>query len=713
MVIKKLFLSFLIFVFATIVLSAQIINISVNPKKVNLGDTVKIKIEINENEKPSAQILIPQKGTIPLELKSQDSSVYTSEFIINEKSTQGLYAIYAWIGNKENPSSIGKGSFLYKKIVGDFCVIRVFDQQDLKDDINEYLKEFKNFGGNLLIAHGIITPKIVYYDSKICNTDSSSETEKTYLETLLGLADEQGIPVLLSTSWDMTKNIHSKYRTENTKKIIEELYKKFSHHPSMVGFYTYQEGSGTYLLPFVREFTGYCKNLNEGLLTACAPYMDDPLLAGYLSTVKNLDIIIYQSMVMASYRPDNRKHFPLRRVKDFGLVNVGAKKLQDKISLTHVETFGYGKNKIENLYITGYENIYQQILSAASVPDNDGITFFTYSSVIYDLLKKYPQYKKEFEPAKQAVIDGMNAFQLIDDASKKSNQLALYFPWADWTIERWNNNYYPALDAFRILGIPVDVLPYAPPLEESYLPYYPYNENPDVLKRLLKEKKILIFPDVTGFYKTDSDMIKHFIENGGTVVAFGPEIPTGTSYDRSEIFGIEENDSIKIHTEIFEKNSSNNKKWNIEEIKIPGWKNISAKILAEFEDGSPAITINKYGKGKAISILTDVNTAAKNFPGLIRNIFNEIGAARYIDIIGTNENTDAAVSQTKNGFKVAVINHNNFELNITLKPLLNFSSDNSEWIDLSSDEKIQGSKNSLTITISPKSFKIIEYRGAY
>ena len=74
--------------------------------------------------------------------------------------------------------------------------------------------------------------------------------------------------------------------------------------------------------------------------------MDDPLLAGYLSTVEELDILIYQTGVMASYRTDNRKKYPFRRVKDFCSLAAGAKRLQNKISINHVELFGYLENRL-------------------------------------------------------------------------------------------------------------------------------------------------------------------------------------------------------------------------------------------------------------------------------------------------------------------------------------------------------------------------------
>ena len=117
---------------------------------------------------------------------------------------------------------------------------------------------------------------------------------------------------------------------QQIKAIAAELYELYKHHPSLVGFYSYQEGSGTYYVPYVQEFSQYIKSLNPNLLTACAPHVDDPLLAGYLSTVSELDIIIYQAGVMASYRTDNRKMYPFRRVKDFCALGAGAQALAEQ-----------------------------------------------------------------------------------------------------------------------------------------------------------------------------------------------------------------------------------------------------------------------------------------------------------------------------------------------------------------------------------------------
>ena len=66
--------------------------------------------------------------------------------------------------------------------------------------------------------------------------------------------------------------------------------------------------------------------------------------------------------------------------------------------------------------------------------------------------------------------------------------------------------------SIRVLGVPVDILPDAPPFEESVYPYYPFHLNKDVLKRLLSERTVLVLPNVSGFQQTDGELIKAFVE---------------------------------------------------------------------------------------------------------------------------------------------------------------------------------------------------------
>ena len=698
--------------------STGAITISATPTRVSSGDTVKITVEVNGNVTPHAEILIPDKGVSSVALTHVRQHTFSSRFVVSRNDPQGLYAIQTWIGGSGKRAAVAKASFLYKKLIGDFCIMGVFNPRDPEQDMNNYIRQMKGFGANFIIATSFITSHKVYYKSKICNTAESSAADQSYIGDLLKCADENGIPVMLSASWDMTRDIPYTEYTKSTMEIIKELYNLYGSHPSLVGFYVEQEGSGIYYAPLVRKFCRYVKKINPGLLTACAPYMDNALLAGYLSDIRSLDIIIYQGMTMASYRRDNRLKFPLRRVKDFGSVSSGAKQLQNKIALTHVETFGFGENRVKGLYLTGYNNIYQQILSAATVPGNDGITMWNYNDVIYNTLREYPQYRKEILASRQAVFDGMKAFELIGKASKDQNQLAVYYPYTDWQEYRWERHYYSALDAFRMMGIPVDVLPYAPPHSESYPPYWPFHANRHVLKRLLKEKEVLVLPSVSGFQATDSQLMKHLLTEGGTIIAFGSRVPMGRTYDRAAVFGIEKTGKMATHLRLKAEKGFGGEKpteWNLGRVTLPVWKSTGAKVIAKFDDGSPALTMNKYGRGTAVAFMTDLKTAARRYPDLVRDVLNRLGVQRYVDIIGTNENCDVAVSRTRNGFIAAVVNHNNKALHITLRPLMTFKRGTSQdWLDVVSRKIVARMKDDdpLKITVKPLSYRLIKMNGA-
>ena len=706
---RKLFIS--VFIFLTLASCTQkdlTIKVNVNPFRVQRGDTVRIEVELSKTNKTVQAVLLrPTIGSseLPLEKVQDKPGFYKAEVILNNDSPEGLYAIHVWTGDKKKPSAVGKATFLLGKMVVDFCYPSTFDKDNPDEELSEYLQDFSETGGNFLIAHGLIG-KTAYFPSKICKSDLESGSPKDVVEAILRNGDEKGYPVLLSVSWDLTRETHSKDRMESIKSIMDELYSLYCQHPSLVGFYTYLEGSGTYFAPYMREFSDNVKKLNPGLLSGCSPYTDDPMLAGYLGIIESLDIIIYQGQVMASYRPDNRQKYPIRRVKDFCSLGIGAKQLQDKIALTHVELFGYLENKISPDHsTTSYENIYPQILSAATVTENDGISFFTYNCNIHRNMKKFP----ELEKSRKAVIDGMNAFDLIHDKiSNKSNNLTFYFPHSDWVIERWNNCFLPALDAFRILGIPVDILPYVPPFSEDY-PYWPNHANDSVMPRLLKDKKVIILPDISGFKRTDSDWIENFVKEGGAVIAFGPQIPMArtSSYERKELFGVEEG-RPKNHSSLIVKNAigkrvSIGKQYPLPYFRLPLWKTKNVKVIATYEDGSPAVVINKYGKGTVATFLIDATTAAEQFPELIRDVIDYVMATNDIslpvDILGTNENVNIAVTKTKTGFRVAVVNLNSHPLEITLNALNVSENTNCEWYDLISEKNIKNSKDNTSLKL--------------
>jgi uncharacterized protein DUF4434 len=697
--------------------ASAVIDVSVSRARVERGETVAIQLQTTSSAAVHAVLLTPNAGTRSLTLKplSGRRDVVSAEVGLDSSAPEGLYLVHAWTGDPAKPSAVGKGSFLLGRLVTDFFIASYVDSARPVADVEAYLKGFRAIGGNSLVAHNLISPSKAFYPSRVARTDVVAASANDLVELILDQADKQGLAVLLSVSWDMTRQSPFNKRMDEIKAIAKELYELYKHHPSLGGFYSYQEGSGTYYAPFVREFCEFIKSLNRNLLTACAPHVDDPLLAGYLSVVEELDIIIYQAGVMASYRTDNRKKYPFRRVKDFCALGAGAKRLQNKIAIVHVELFGYLENRLNSgTTATTYQNIYQQILSGATVTKADGISFFTYHAHVYEAGKKLSQ----VERSRAAVADGVKAFMLITGkVSRTANSLAVYFPYSDWIIERWHNYFLPALDGFRTLGVPVDLLPYAPPLEESVYPYYPFHHNQDVLDRLLADKTVLILPNVSGFQQTDSDLIKAFIEQGGVVVAFGPQVPMGRSYERTELFGIDETDKRQSHNTLVVKTTIGTRAGNANRFRADSggsvvWKLTGARVVASFEDGSPAVTVNKFGKGTAIVILLDAQTAAERIAPLVRDVLEYALSLRQIhslvDIIGAGEMSDMAIARTSDGFRVALVNHDASERSVVLKPT-SASNDKASWIDLGNDKFI-GSERSLRVTVPAQGFRSIEFR---
>ena len=698
------------------------IAVSVSQSRAEPGQTVSVQISVERDGEASvepvrAALLKPSAGTEPLALHpvSHHVGLYSADISLPKDAPHGLYVLHAWTGNDEHPSTVGKATFLLGRLVGDFLIASALDKVDPASDLNAYLDDFHRIGGNFLIAHNLITPERAYFPCAVCKHGIDPD-QKDLVELLLNQADKRGYAVLLSVSWDLTQDAPYDQRTTETRDIMSEMFRQYFKHPSLAGFYSFQEGSGTYYVPYIRDFSRYAKSLDENFLVACAPYVDDPLLAGYLSTLKDLDIIIWQAGVMGSYRSDNRKQYPPRRVRDFCSLAMGAKRLQGKIALTHVELFGYLEQRLApDIPTTGYKNIYQQVLSAATASDSDGIMLFTYQYHIYDMVKQHP----EVLVSRNAVLDSLADLNLIASRiSRKPNLLALYFPYSDWVVERWSNSFLPALDAFRILGIPVDVLPYAPPLAESLLPYYPIHMNQNVLDRLLREPTALVLPNVSGFQQTDSDLIKAFVEQGGALIAFGPEIPMGRSYERRELFGGEPAES-KLHSsivvlEVVGSRINTGSRFPLQSVRCPSWVAGTGRVIAKFEDGSAAILVNSYGKGKIVTILPDTLTAAQRFPELVRDAIDyalsNAGAGRSVDLLGANERVDAAIGKTSDGVAAAIVNHNAEEMEITIRTMGSSLNGRFDWIDLVTQNLLPPAGQSLTVRVPAGGFRAIELK---
>ncbi len=617
------------------------------------GETVRITASVEPRGAAGIDgvLFVPTKGPRELVFRpAGGSGAYEADVTLAADAPQGFYGITTVArGGRRKDISPGKASFILGKAVGDFLITSALPASGAAEDAADSMKSFLGVGGNLLIVHDNINKK-AWYPSKICASAADPGSADDRVGAVLDLADRLGFPVLITAVWDMTRPMPYSECMASMKAVMSELWDLYGSHPSLIGFYDYQEGSGTYFAAHVREFADAVKALNPGLLSGCAPYVDDPLLAGYLAAIDSLDIAIYQGAVMASFRPDNRKCFPIRRTGDFAALSAGAMLQKGKIALSHVELFGYLERAFGGAYLASPEDAYGQILSAASRFGPDGITLFTYHYNVHEMGKTVAAVK-ETAPA---VDRGLKSFSLIaGEVATEPPHLAVYIPYNDWWVDRWTECFLPALDAFRRLGVPAGIVPFVPPRGEEILPFYPYHRNDEQVETLLREKTILVLPDVAGMQDTDSLMLKAFVERGGTVLLFGPRIPFGDGFKRDELVGAKERAAVR-HGLVEVRDPLGPRVGRGERIRLAGpssvsWDPVTAKAAAVFEDGSASVLVNPLGRGAVISVPLSLADASVALPDLIRDILDfalgRNGLKRPFDIEGVDGDMDVAVSE--------------------------------------------------------------------
>jgi hypothetical protein len=655
------------------------VEVSVDKLRVAPGDTVVVKASVKaartlKKTQVQAQLFVPLSGPRKLDLEAspEGPGLFQGRVELSPEAADGFYGITAEAVSGSS-RAFGKASFIVGRVVGDFMIVSALPEENVEEDIASYMKEFIGVGGNMIVVHDIIKKKALY-PSQVCRVAAKANTPEDKVGTTLKLADKLGLAAFVTVSWDMTRTMPYAEYMASTKAIIAELWKLYGHHPCLLGFYSYQEGSGTYMVPQVREFSDAVKAQNKGLLAGCAPYIDDPLLAGYLASIDSLDFLIYQGAVMASFRPDNRKCFPIRRTRDFAALSAGALMQKNKICLSHVELFGYLERRFADNYLASYEDTLGQILSASTCYGADGITLFTYHYNVHIMTAKVPEAAR----TGLGVKAGLQAYNLISkSAATESSHIGLYIPYSDWWVDRWTQCFLPALDAFRLLGIAAEIVPFIPPRGEEILPYYPMSLNEEQLDYLLSRNFVLVLPDIAGMQETDSALLKAFVEKGGVAILFGPHIPYGDRFERAELCGGEENPAGR-HSRVEARESlevrvGRGKKFEFAPAAFPSWKPLSGKIVAGFEDGSAAVLWNRYGQGQIFTIPINIIDSVRIMPDLIRGILDsglaQRGVRRAFDIIGADEEMDFAKATSGSESRLAIANPGKENVNVVIRYL--------------------------------------------
>jgi hypothetical protein len=653
------------------------VEVTLDTRRPKPGESVKASVWVRDGTPgesvPSATLFVPGRGAAALSLQpsGREIRLFEAEIPIAAEAPPGIYVLTARV---EGPNSraVGKASFLVGKVIGDFTIVSAIPESGGRADTDAYLARFRDAGGNFVILHDIINKK-AWYPSKVCGLAASAGSEDDRLGPALDAADRLGLSCLITVVWDMTRRMPYAEYPASMKAVMTELWDLYGGHPSLAGFYDYQEGSGTYYAGHVREFADGVKALNKGLLAGCAPYLDDPLLAGYLAAIESLDVIIYQGAYEASWRPDNRKLFPVRRTRDFAALSAGAALQKGKISLSHVELFGYLEKRLAGKYLAAPADAFDQIASAAACYGPDGLTTFTYHYNVHLMGKTVA----EAAGLEAAVKRGFAAYRTLAPAiASDSSHIALYVPYSDWWAGLWAEAFEPALDAFRRMGIAADIVPFVPPKGEEILPFYPFHLNEEQLDFLLARRYVLVLPDVAGMQDTDSVLLKAFVERGGTAILFGPRIPYGDGFDRTALTGGVEaparrHTRIEIRKPLYVR-VARAAAAVAPKIPVSGWKPGAGQAAAVFEDGTAAVLVNEYGKGQVITIPMSASEFVSALPNFSRDIVDyalgRAGLKRPFDVAGAREDMDFAMSDDGDALRFAAANSGNRAAELVLAP---------------------------------------------
>ncbi len=664
-------------------------------KRAAPGDKVAIRIQAPSMRKGSglkAEILVPGRGPSSLAVLPEQGrpGEWTASFDVPADAPEGFYAITV-SGTASGKPAVAKASWLVGRVIGDFFITSGVDPADPAADIEACLRGFQRVGGNLVVVHDNINKK-AWYPSKVCAVAAEAGSPDDRVGKALELADRLGMPVLLSVVWDMTRTIPGSERMAGMKAVMAEMWSLFAAHPSLIGFYDYQEGSGTYFAAHVREFSDAVKALDRGLYAACAPYLDDPLLAGYLAAIDSLDISIYQGAFEASYRPDNRKNFPVRRTKDFAALSAGAMRAAGKIALSHVELFGYLERRSAGEYLATPEDAFDQIASAATCGGPDGITLFTWHYNVHRMGKTIPAARE----MGAAVAKGLDFYRAAANrAAVWPGDVTLYIPYSDWWVDRWSDSIAPALDALRRVGVAADIEPFIPPKGEEILPFYPYGMNEDQLKGWLERKTALVLAGISGMQDTDSRLLRAYVEKGGAALLFGPDIPYGDLFDRDALVGGKEGvraprarlvvkDGLAPTSSAAAKTAPG-RAFALGGEAVAAWTPTTAKAVAAFEDGRAAILVNKLGQGTVITCTLSLEQMAARAPDLLLDVIDlaltSLGRSRAFDWEGVSEAMDIAQAAGQDGGSIAAVHPGPGAVHLVLRPRFLLAGRSYELID--------------------------------
>jgi hypothetical protein len=457
-------------------------------------------------------------------------------FKVDKDDKEGIYVVTGYVTEKKDgksfPCGVAKRSFVSGSVVADFLHIPSLPQDATKEYLRGYLTHFKALGGNLLVADSIITVERAFYPSGVCRRRTVPEHD--FLADVLEECDKQGVAVLVSLGWDISADEPCSKRFSSLERIMYELFYNYGMHPSFCGFYSYLSGGSLDYALYIRTFTRLVKTLDEGLLTACSPNLEDPLLAGYLASIESLDIIMPQTRYSASRALDDKRFYPARRSGDFVKCFTLSFPSNRKLILPRIELFSPASD-----FPMDETGIKSQILSVASVGGLNGIALYSYHKDIYSQLAV----KTEAGRHEKCLQDSLIAFSTIQKEFSAHPPITVYCPFSKRL--KTETSLFDSLDGLRRLGIAAGVSVFVPNERETLPPFIPSSAEKSFVRATADSRKVILLSDTVALSLADCSFIKDSLNASSTLVVSGFPLPTGVELNRESLFGIEGTEPFK------------------------------------------------------------------------------------------------------------------------------------------------------------------------
>jgi len=520
------------------------VEVELLPRKFRLESGERVMLQTRVRREPvdamvETRLLRPRDGYEKLApLHHGRTFVFRAE----DERGKGLYVATTYVlrdiagpeGEKRRVTiGVAKRSFITGPVVADFFRLSLVPRDDPEGHIKDYLDRFVGLGGNLLVVHPLFDERVALCPCRAFTNFLLNDP----LGILLEECGRRGVAVLVSLPWDLTVNLSHEERFESLSEVMIELHRLYSPRPAFCGFHIAQDGSTPAYSTYLRGAASLVKALDDGLIVSCSPKVNDPLVAGHVASVPEVDIVIPQPQVQSSWGRDGAARYPNRRAADFTRMFAEAGRTGGKLTLGTLPFFARARDG----GAVRASDLADQTLATAVSTRLDGVALWSYHADVFCRMRD----GDERAGALDKILDDFLAAYHAVQREIEPPTTAVYYPRNDDCAGGVTDSLWPTVDALRRLGVSHTVVVFVPPERES-LPYYrPEDASRRQVRSMLVDHPVLLLSNVAALDGSSALTVKDYAASGGHLMLLGPGLAGGADFDTNSLLGVEGREEVR------------------------------------------------------------------------------------------------------------------------------------------------------------------------